>query len=105
MSDDEIVEIRQRRDDRHKEESQLPWIVAHWAELRPPHGRASGASMNALMALIGITEPWGRHGEGIVWYRNAIDTAALFDDVLLAGDVAAVEHRAAQIRAWRQGLA
>ena len=44
------------------------------------------------MFLIGITEPWGRHGEGIDYFNNAKYTMDCLDPVLLTGDIKKVEQ-------------
>jgi len=101
-SEEFIAGIKAEREKRDAQQSELAWIVSNWKAIReaPP-----GATMNELMRRVGITEPWGNHGEGIVWHRNATWTLNLLDDVLRAGDIAAVEARiilvAAELAQWR----
>lgn len=69
-------------------QSNLDWIVSNWASIR---ANTSGATMTELMRLCGITEPWGKHGEGFEWYGNAMATRRLLDPVLMTGDMRKVE--------------
>lgn len=90
-----ILEIEKAKETRQNIEKQLPWIVEHWAEIK---GNTPGASMETLMALIGITEPWGSHGEGIVYWNNMGHVYRLLGEVLLTGDIEQVKRRAQEIR-------
>ena len=78
-----IKAIKQERKDRAARESDMEWIWANWATIRekPP-----GATMGQLMRQIGITNPWGSHGEGFVYWANAMATFEYLDAVLLSGD-------------------
>lgn len=79
-----ISEVESERDKRCAKESDLDWIVSNWPSIRDS---PSGATMNELMRLCGITEPWGKHGEGVEWYGNAMATRRFLDPVLLTGDM------------------
>ncbi len=89
----EITRIKEARKQRDEQESQLPWIVEHWNK------SPSGATCDALMKAIGISEPWGKHGEGITWYSNWLVTWELLDDALDTHDLTVVQHRIEAIRA------
>lgn len=96
----EIAGCTEARRQRDAVESDLAWIVASWPRIRE---RPSGATMDALMQLVGIDNPWGRNGEGFTYYGNMMNTRAALDDVLSIGDMAQVEHRIAEIRRlWPQ---
>lgn len=84
-----ITKITERRKKRQEKEMDLNWIVENWKELRL---KASGATMNKLMSLIGITNPWGNNGEGIDLYRHQIYTIKVLDAVLLTGSLEKVEQ-------------
>lgn len=77
-----IKEWEQAIEDRRARQSDLEWIVKEWQNIReaPP-----GASLDALMKLIGINNPWGSHGEGFVWYANAQATLTVLDPILSRG--------------------
>lgn len=90
-----IQEIDERRKAKDAMESDLTWIVAHWKEIQ---GSPSGATCEALMRLIGITEPWGSHGEGFVWQSNALNTVSALNDALMSGNIDIVKARADEVR-------
>ncbi len=99
--DSYIAEIERLRDERHTVEANLDWILENWKAIReqPP-----GASIDFLMRQIGITEPWGKHGEGFVWHANASGTILLLDDVLCAGDKSAALARMNKLRDTREAM-
>ncbi len=84
-----IRKIKKTRDERESVESNLGWIVENWKDIRT---KVPGASTIKLMSLVGITEPGGKHGEGIDWYNHALYTIRLLDEVLLTGNLAKVEE-------------
>lgn len=98
--DEEIQEIERQRAMREQQESDLVWIVKNWPRIRE---NPSGFTMCALMKLIGITNPWGRHGEGFVYHGNAMNTHAGLDSALSTGDMAVVEKRIADVKAYLAG--
>lgn len=76
---------KKEQDDEIKMKSDLDWIFDHGEEvLKSPHG----ASICALAACFGLTNLWGRSGEGIVWYENACITMHYAAHHLKAGDKA-----------------
>lgn len=78
-----LTEITNRRKVRELHETDLQWIVENWKQIRD---KVPGATIGKLMSLIGITEPWGSHGEGYVYYSNARYAWQLFDPILSSGD-------------------
>jgi len=84
----EIHRIMDERTARQTVESDLQWICSHWATVRE---RTPSATMLKLMSLLGVTEPWGRNGEGICYYENQEATYSILDPMLREcnGDVAA----------------
>ena len=87
-----ITKITKEREQREKVESDLGWIVDNWKELRIGKIAKTGAWMRKLMSLIGITNPWGNHGEGIDYFSNAKYTMDCLDPVLLTGDIEKVKQ-------------
>ena len=68
-----------------KQKSDLDWIFANGnAVIKRPHG----ASIQALANCFGLTNLWGRNGEGITYYSNAIATLDMAAPYLNAGDKA-----------------
>ncbi len=87
-----IAKVKEEREEREKLESDLSWIVDNWKDLRVGKIARTGAWMCKLMSLIGITKPWGNHGEGIDYYSNAKYTMDCLDSVLLTGDIEKVKQ-------------
>jgi len=54
--------IKERKEEKEKQESNMDWIWDNWKEIRTA---VPGATMCELMKRIGITEPWGSRGEGV----------------------------------------
>lgn len=68
-----------------KQKIDLDWIFANGPSVaEKPHG----ASIQALAECFGLTNLWGRNGEGITYYSNAMGTLALAWPYLKAGDKA-----------------
>ena len=66
-----------------KQKSDLDWVFANSERvLKEPHG----ASVQALASCFGLTNLWGRHGEGITFYANVMGTLHLAKPFLVAGD-------------------
>ena len=84
-----IDEIKKAESQRQKVESNLNWIVGNWKKIRL---KTPSATINKLMSLIGITNPWGNHGEGIDYANHARYTFRCLDTVLLTGDTKKVER-------------
>lgn len=86
--EEEIARVKAEREAREKVETDLAWIVSNWRSIRE---RVPGATIGELMRRIGITNPWGAHGEGITYYTNARATFELLDPVLSTGNLEQVE--------------
>lgn len=80
----EIQRVKFERSKREATQKDINWIVANWLTIRetPP-----AAIMARLMELIGITNPSGFHGEGLVYYSNMMATYNLLDPILSTGDI------------------
>lgn len=87
-----IAKITKEKEERVKVEIDLEWIVDNWKEIRIGATSETNASMNKLMSLIGITNPWGNHGEGIDYFNNAKYMMDCLDPILLTGDIGNVEQ-------------
>jgi len=87
--EDIITKIKDKRKEKDKIESDLNWIVANWKDIR---ANPSYATMKKLMRLIGITSPWGKHGEGMDLFNNQKYTFKCLDPVLLTGDIEKVKQ-------------
>jgi hypothetical protein len=98
---DAITVVKERREKQIAEQSELPWIVANWDPKE-----MSGASLESIFTACGGGSMWGRNGEGIQWYENALKIMALFDDVMKTGDIEKVRERIEMIRTatlqWRE---
>lgn len=81
-----LQEWRAARDKKIAQESDLDWIFANGAQVLKS---ASGASIEALGAKLGIDNLWGSMGEGITYYSNAIAILAYCEPFLRSGDKAA----------------
>ncbi len=90
-----ITKLCDKRDARIKTESNLDWIIKNWSTIRK---NPSGATSEALMKMIGIRNPWGRNGEGFVWYENARLAIEIMDQVLAGGDKDRIEATANKAR-------
>jgi hypothetical protein len=79
-----------------KQKGDLDWIFANGpAVAEKPHG----ASIQALAECFGLTNLWGRNGEGITYYSNAMGTLELAAPYLKAGDKAGWLARCELLRA------
>lgn len=63
--------------------SNLDWIFANGQSVL--HG-ATGATIGALANCIGVSNLWGSHGEGFVYYQNAMAILHLAKPFLESGD-------------------
>lgn len=88
VGEDGIEAIEMARAKREDTETDFDWIVANWIGIRE---HPSGATMEKLMQMVGITNPWGSHGEGFVYHANMMATYNLLDPVLSTGDVEQVK--------------
>lgn len=91
-----INEINKKAEEREKIESNLSWIVENWKEIRT--GDIPSATIVKLMSFVGITDPWGNHGEGIDYYNHVRYTLKQLDPVLLTGDIEKVKQFIAGIK-------
>jgi hypothetical protein len=91
----EIDRVTSEREKREEMQTDLEWIVANWPTIRT---RVPGATICELMRRIGISEPWGAHGEGITYYANAQATFKLLDPVLSSGNVEQVKSFFSKIK-------
>jgi hypothetical protein len=91
---EEIQKIKSDAEARHVLESDIHYILKNWKKLR---FGVPGATMGRLMELIGITNPWGDHGEAYHYYVNALATARLLDAALLTGDIVKLNKRLKQL--------
>lgn len=82
IGEDGIEAILVAKSKREDVEKDFDWIVANWIGIRE---NPSGATMAKLMSLVGITNPWGRNGEGFVYHANMMATYKLLDPVLSTG--------------------
>ena len=89
VGEDGISEVVAAANKQREMESDLNWIVKNWPDIR---SEVPGNTMETLMRLIGITNPWGARGEGITYYENAMFTHAVLDKALLTGDVSKLEE-------------
>lgn len=92
-----IVAILDARKSREAVETQLPWIVENWNRFKA-EGQYPGASVNELMRLIGIVNPWGDRGEGLTYLQNAYGALGLLKQSLETGNLAAVQARIEEIK-------
>jgi len=65
--------------------SNLDWIFAHGEEVLKG---AHGATIRALANCFGLTDLWGKNGEGVTYYHNAMITLKMVKPFLDAGDKA-----------------
>jgi ribosomal protein S24E len=80
---DKLKEWEDAEEAERKEKSDLDWIFTHGKEvLEHPHG----ASIASLAKCFGLTNLWGSHGEGFVYYENARKTLAVARSFLEMGD-------------------
>jgi len=64
---DKLQAWREEAEAKRKQKSDLDWIFANGqAVAKNPHS----ASIQALAECLGLTNLWGRHGEGITYYDN-----------------------------------
>ena len=66
-----------------KQKSNLDWIFKNGKDvLKSVHG----ATVSALAKCLGCSNLWGLHGEGFVYYQNAIDVLAMAAPFLIKSD-------------------
>lgn len=73
-------------DDLH---SDLDWIFSHGPELLKG---CNGASISKLASCLGVHNLWGSHGEGFVYYQNAMQCLAICAPFLEKNDRAGFEQ-------------
>jgi hypothetical protein len=80
---DKLKEWENTAETERKEKSNIDWIFSHGKEvLEEPHE----ASISTLAKCFGLTNLWGSHGEGFVYFQNAQQTLALASFFLDKGD-------------------
>ena len=82
-----VSEIKIRNSEWKKKHSDLNWIVENWRIFTDKLPTESGEE---LMRLIGITEPWGLHGEYVDFMSNWQYTQSVLGDVLDTGNIKVV---------------
>lgn len=87
---DLLAAWQEESDDEHKKKSDLDWIFSNGKEvLKHPNC----ASVQALADCFGLTNLWGRRGEGFVCYQNMLETLQMAEPFLEASDKAGwLEH-------------
>ena len=78
-----LKEWQDEVDTDRKQKSDLDWVFSHGNDVL--HSRY-GASIQALANCFGLTNLWGKNGEGFVYYGNALRTLALAEPFLKSGD-------------------
>lgn len=78
-----------------KEKSNIDWIFSHGKEVL---AKSHGASVATLAKCFGLTDLWGSHGEGFIYYQNAMVTLRLAAPFLETGDKAGWLARCKEIR-------
>jgi hypothetical protein len=66
-----------------KQKSDLDWVFKNGPEVLE---NTSGSSISALAECIGLTNLWGSHGEGFVYYQNAFFVLSLASKFLETSD-------------------
>lgn len=74
---------KKEEDSINKLHSDLNWIFKNGLEVCKS---ATGATIESLAKCLGITNLWGSHGEGYVYYSNALAIMALARDYLVNND-------------------
>ncbi len=82
---DKLEEWKAKEEADEKRHGDLDWIFRNGAQLLKG---ATGATVEALARGFGLTNLWGGHGEGYVYYLNAQFTLKEAAPFLLAGDKA-----------------
>jgi hypothetical protein len=82
---DKLQAWEEEQETERKQKSDLDWIFANGPAVLE---RSHGASIQALADCFGLTNLWGRRGEGVDYYRNALGTLKLAEPFLKAGDKA-----------------
>lgn len=66
-----------------KEKADIDWIFTNGDDvITNPHG----ASIETLAECFGMTNLWGKHGEGFIYYQNAMATLGMAAPFLKSGD-------------------
>lgn len=80
---DLLDEWQEAKEEETAQKSDLDWIFANGEEVL---SKGYGASAQALASCFGLTNLWGRNGEGFVFYQNAMMTFQVARPFLLSGD-------------------
>lgn len=74
---DDAIELERNK------KSSLDWIFSNGKDvIDRPHG----SSISTLAECLGCTNLWGPHGEGIVYYKNALTVLTMASPFLLSND-------------------
>ncbi len=83
--DDLLAAWQAEKEAEDKQKADIDWIFEHGPEVMEG---AHGASIETLGRDVGITNLWGSHGEGFVYYENALSILAAAGPFLLKHDKA-----------------
>jgi hypothetical protein len=78
-----IQKLQAEKDGLDKIHSDLDWIIDNWHTFKE---EIPSASAQKLMALIGITNPFGNHGEYIDYYNHWLFTLEIITPIMETGD-------------------
>ena len=92
---DKLKEWEDTEEAERKEKGDIDWIFSHGKEVME---ESHGASIATLAGCFGLTNLWGSHGEGFVYYKNAIFTLELARPFLEKGDKAGYLSQCEKIR-------
>lgn len=82
-TDEEIQGIYDEFNERQRLYSSIEWIVANWKDTP----RLPMSSMTYLMSRLGITKPYGNHGEFIDFFNNWDACYNVLDSIMSVGNV------------------
>lgn len=80
---DLLAHWKRRAKKRATKHGDLDWIFSHGDKVLK---NTKGATIEALAACIGTINLWGSHGEGIVYYQNAMSILKLAEPYLKNND-------------------
>lgn len=91
-----LKEWKDEAEQRRVKQSDLDWIFANGESILK---EASGASIAALAECFGLNNLWGRNGEGVTYYANAMATLRFAAPFLIAGDKSGYLEKCKEVRA------
>ncbi len=89
VGDDGIKAVTSDKEKREAQQTSLEWIVKEWPSI---HDNIPRSTMEHLMRLVGITNPWGPNGEGIEYGYNACLAFEILNPILMTGDISQVRE-------------